>query len=147
MVVSLYDDELVLLQILCRYIPGLACPADADALALADGVEGEADVLAEGPALGRLDRPGRFGQVAVQELAERALADEADPGRIFLRVVRQAGFERDAPHLAFLQLAHGEHHARELLPRQAVQEIALVLAIVHASEQAQAVGPGVVARG
>ena len=73
------------------------------------------------------DRPRRPRQVAVEELAERPLADEADAGRVLLGVVRQPGLERDAPHLGLLQLADREHHARELLLRQAVQEIALVL--------------------
>src|SRR6185295_8329132 len=143
-VVTLHDDELVPAEVLAGDVPGVACPTDADALALAYGVEGEPDVLAEDLPLGRLDRAGRLRQVAVQELAERPLADEADAGRVLLGVVRQPGLERDAAHFALLQIAHREYHAGELLLRQAVQEIALVLAAVLAPEEARAVDPGVV---
>ena len=43
-----------------------------------------------------LDRARLVRQVAVQEFAERALADEADAGRILLRRVRQADLVGDA---------------------------------------------------
>jgi hypothetical protein len=42
-----------------------------------------------------LDRPGRVGEVAVEELAERPLADEADAGRVLLPRVRQADLGGD----------------------------------------------------
>src|SRR2546421_2453912 len=91
---------------------GPAAPADADALALPDRVEGKADVLADRAALVVDDWPRRLRQVAVEELAERPLADEADAGRVLLCVVWQLRLQRNAPYLAFLQLADGEQHAR-----------------------------------
>src|SRR5262249_46008980 len=103
-IVPLHDDQLVRRQVLVRDIPGLARPTDADALALPDRVEGEADVLADRAALVVDDRPRRLGQVAVEELAERPLADEANAGRVLLRVVRQPRFQRDAAYFALPEL-------------------------------------------
>src|SRR6266849_10770365 len=98
MVVSLHHYQLVGRKLLGRDVPRLARASNADAFALADGVEGESDVLADRAALVVDDRPRHLRQVTVQELAERPLADEADAGRILLGVVRQTGFERDAAH-------------------------------------------------
>ena len=69
----------------------VALAADAEALALSERVEHESHVLPDQAPVERVDvaRVGR--QVAVQELAERPLADEADSGRILLVVVRQSG--------------------------------------------------------
>src|SRR6185369_3135488 len=89
-------------------------PADADALALAERVEAQAHVLADHPAAVVLDRPRRVREVAVQELAERPLADEADAGRVLLLRVRQADLGRDAAHLGLRQLADREQRLREL---------------------------------
>src|SRR6185436_20291814 len=97
-------------------------PAYADALALADGVEREPDVRADAHALGRHDRPGLARQVAVEELAERPFADEADPGRILFRMVRQPGLGCERANLGFLQFAQRKQHPRELGLVQAVQE-------------------------
>ena len=58
-------------------------PANAQALALAQGVEAQAHVLADGAATRVLDGPGRFGNVAVQKITKRPLANEADAGRVF----------------------------------------------------------------
>ena len=72
--------------------------------------------------------PGVLRQVAVEELAERPLADEADAGRVLLRVVRQAGLERRCARTSvFFSSPTGNEHARELRLVQAVQEVALVL--------------------
>src|SRR3954468_13946424 len=130
-IVALHYDELVRPEPLLGDIPSFAVhlrhAADADALPLSDGVEGEADVLADHAPLRSLDRARRLRQVAVQEFAEGPLADEADAGRVLFGVVWQPRFERQAPHLGLLQLAEREHHARELLLVQAMQEVALVL--------------------
>src|SRR5688572_16170900 len=122
-VVPLHHHQLVLGDALLRDVPRLPRAADADALALPDGVEGKADVLTQRFATFINYSAGDLREVAVQELPERPLADEADAGRVLLRVVRQPGLEREAAHFAFLQLADREHDARELLLRQAVQEI------------------------
>src|SRR5262252_1231255 len=109
MVVPLHDDQLVLLQVLAAYVPraavGVLHSADADALPLSDGVEGQADVLADDAAFGGAHRTGLDRQIPVQERAERSLADEADPGRVALGEVVQPGLLRDPPDVCLLQLA------------------------------------------
>src|SRR5690349_16446778 len=135
MVVAPHDHELVRAKVLLRNVPGLAGSAQADALALPDGVEGEADVLPEGPTCLVDDRPGQLRQVAVQELPERPLADEADTGRVLLRVIWQSGLARDAAHFGLAQAAQREQYPRELLLRQPMQEVALVLGRVLSLEQ------------
>src|SRR5688500_8246050 len=108
MVVALHHDERIGVAMFLGYVPRLAGRAAfssySDALALADRVEREPDVLPDDFSFRGLDGSRHSRQIAVQEIAERTLADEADAGRVLLRVVRQAGLERDAPHLAFLQL-------------------------------------------
>src|SRR5262245_56258299 len=126
MVVTAHHEQLVLLQPLLRDVPGLAGPAEADAFALADGVEGESDVLANDFSIGGLDKAWGPRQITVEKVPERPLADEADAGRVLLRVVRQAGFKGDAPHFGFLHLADREKDTRDLLPVETMQEVALV---------------------
>ena len=96
--------------------------ADADALALAERVERQADVLADHAAAVVLDRPGRVGEVAVEELAKRPLADEADAGRVLLRRVRQADLGGDAPHLGLASSPTGNSVSRQLRLVEAMQE-------------------------
>src|ERR1039457_2786636 len=137
MVVAAHHDKFVLRHVLARHIPGLALRAAAFhaayayAFPLPDGVEGEADVLADHPALGGADRPGCARQIAVEEFAERALADETDAGRILLGVHRQACLLRDPAHLGLMQLRQRKNRARELRLAEPVQKIALVLAPVR----------------
>src|SRR6185503_4748909 len=112
-VVALHHDERVGVQVLLRHVPGVArasgLPADADPLALADGIEREADMGSDAHALGRHDRPGLARQVAVEEFAERPLADEADAGRILLRVVRQSCLRGDAADLALVFVSNWKY--------------------------------------
>src|SRR5690606_23402364 len=93
----------VVLQVLAGHVPGLAAAvamtADADALALAERIESQADVFADLDAAIVQDGTWTGRQVAPQEFAERPLADEADAGRIPLRRVRQADRGGDAPDL------------------------------------------------
>src|SRR6266581_2476676 len=144
MIASLHDDQLVLVEVLPRNVPGPAFgalePADSDALALADGIERKPDVLAYDLSLGRAHRAGLPGQIAAQELAERALADEADSGRVALREIVQPRLLRDRAHPGLLQFPERENHARKLLLVQAVQEIALVLGKIDGLEQLEVPG-------
>src|SRR5258707_11534060 len=118
MVVALHHHELVRGHPLLGDIPGAVArvllAADADAFALADGVEREADVFANAFPFTGNNRARLAFQIPVQKIPERPLADEADTRRILLRVVRQAGLLRDSPHLGLLQLADPEHDALEL---------------------------------
>src|SRR3954469_19617992 len=80
-------------------VPSLPGAAQSDALPLPDGVEGEADVLADGLSVGRLDRTRNLRQVAVEKIAEGPLADEADASRVLFRVIGQARVERELAHV------------------------------------------------
>ena len=111
-------------------------PTDAKPLPLADGVEAQSDVAADfAPAVGVHDGAGLRVQVAREKFAERPLADEADAGGVFFARVGQADFFGQPPHLALVHVAKRKEAARELRLCQAVQEVALVLAAVHALEQ------------
>ncbi len=104
MVVALHDVQRIGGDVLARDEPGVAAAValatDTQALALSQGVEGKAHVLAHGPAVGRADRAGLRRQVAIEKLAKRPLADEADPGRVALGGIGQADAPGDRPHLA-----------------------------------------------
>jgi hypothetical protein len=88
--------------------------AEADALALAERVEAQADVLADRAATVVLDRTRLVREIAVQELAERPLADEADAGRVLLLRVRQADLGGDPAHFGLRDLAERKQRLREL---------------------------------
>src|SRR3954471_8656151 len=100
MVVALHHDEFVRSEVLAGYVPRFSGTAQADALALTDRVESQTDVLADYMPFVVDHRPRRLRQVAIQELAERPLADKADAGRVLLSVIRQPRLEREAAHLA-----------------------------------------------
>ena len=88
---------------------------NAQALALAQGVETQAHMLADGAPRRVFDRARLFGDVAVQKVTERSLPNEANAGRIFLFRIGQANLLRNAAHFCFLQLAHWEQSFGELL--------------------------------
>ncbi|KAG0741327.1 hypothetical protein G6F24_016744 [Rhizopus arrhizus] len=123
MVVPLHYIQDVAFEVLARHIPGFGRAVfalaslhatHAQALALAQRVEGQAFVAPDLLPFGRQDRP-RFGrQVAVQEFAERPFADEADPRGILLGGVVQANLVRDTPHFGLVDLAQREQGARQL---------------------------------
>jgi hypothetical protein len=125
--------------------------ADAQALALAQGVEGQAHMLAQPAAAVVQDGAGLVAEVAVEEVAEGPLADEADAGRVLLLGIGQLELGGDAAHLGLGQLAHREHGLGQLGLVEPVQEVALVLQRVQALEQLEAAvhfaHPGVVAGG
>jgi len=83
---------------------------------------------------------GLLADVAVEEVAERAFADETDAGRVFFPGIGQADFFGDAAHLGFFEFADGEQGLRQLGLVEAVQEIALVLERVEPLEQFVAAG-------
>jgi hypothetical protein len=139
MIGALHHDERVALELLGGHEPGSAAgvrtTADAEAAALADRVALQAPVTADLDALVVLDRPWATRQPAADEIAERALADEADPGRVALVRDRQSALAGDPPHLGLAQVAHREHAVRELPPIQRVQEVTLVLVLVDAPQK------------
>src|SRR5688572_20671618 len=118
MIGALHRDERVAREGLGGHEPGRAAgvraTADAEAAALPDRVALEAPVTADHDALVVLDRPCATRQPVADELAERAFADETDPGRVALVRDRQPALAGDSPHLGLAQAAHGEHAARKL---------------------------------
>ena len=137
MVVPLHHPERVFFHVLARHKPrrvvaaaalctfGLEA-ANAQSLALAQCVKAQAHVLADGLSLVVLDRARLLGDIAVQKVSERPLADEADAGLVLLLCVGQADLKCQAAHLGLVQFADREQCFRELVLAQPVQEIALV---------------------
>jgi hypothetical protein len=99
-------------------------------LALPHGIKHEALMIADHVAFRRAYLPGRLGQIPVEKLAERTLADEADAGRVFSVVVRESRAPGDLAGVALVERAQGEERFRELALVQAIEKIALVLGAV-----------------
>ena len=101
---ALHHVQRVAGHVLARHIPGVAiaraAAAQADALALPQRVERQADVLADFLAVRRLHRSRLGRQVAVEEIAERPLADKADAGGILLLGIGQVA--RQGQHFLVL---------------------------------------------
>ncbi len=81
------------------------------------------------------DRARGGGQVTVEKLAERALADEADAGGVLLLCVGQADVGGQFSHLGLVQMTQRKQRARKLCLVEPVKEIALILGRVVALEQ------------
>ncbi len=121
-------------NVLGRDEPGFAAgapqSAHAETAALAERVALESAMAPDDGAVRGLDPARAFRQPAPDEIAERALSDEADPGRIALFRDRQAPLAGNRPHLGLPDPANREFTESELGRIQRVQEIALVLVVV-----------------
>ena len=117
-VAALVDDQHVVVDVLADHVPrrriAPAHAADVQAFALAEGEEENAGVFADHVPLRIADLAGPGREVAREEFAEVAFADEADAGRILLRVRGQRGVARDRAHLVLRQIAEREQRRREL---------------------------------
>ena len=142
---ALNDPQGVVVQILARDKPRVVVAAaalrtfgldatNAQALALAQGVERQAYMLPDGVAFGVFDRPGLFGDVAIQEVAERALPDEANARRVFLLGIGQPDLVCNPAHFGFMKLTHWKQRFGQLRLIQPMQKVALVLGGVQAFE-------------
>src|SRR5690606_4340375 len=142
-VAALVNHQHVARHILADHVPGrgveTAHAADLQAFALAQGEVEHAGVAAHHAAVGGADLALAGGQVAREEAAEVALADEADAGGVLFRGGRQGGVARDAAHFALGQPAQREHGGGQLRLAQLVKEVALVLAAVGGAQQLPAV--------
>src|SRR5690606_8814837 len=92
-----------------------AHPADGQALALAQGEVEDARMGAHAHPMWVADLARLGRQVLAQELAEVALADETDAGRILLGMGGQPGLARQLPHLRLGQVADREQGRGQLL--------------------------------
>ncbi len=139
MVRALHHDERIAREILGSDEPGRRVrarePANPEAAALAERVAGQAAVTADHAAAVGLDRAGRGRQPAADEIPERALADEADAGRIALCRDRDPALVRDPAHFSLLQFADRELAGCKLRRIERMQEVALVLGAVEAAQQ------------
>ena len=139
MIIALTDDQLVVFQVLGQYVPRVVArvfqTADAEPLALADGVIHQSMMVADDFAFGRLDLAGLGGQVLLEKVAETTLTDEADAGGVFFLCCGQFVFFRDGAHGRFFQLADREQGLGDLLAAHSMQEVTLVLVRVQAFEQ------------
>ncbi len=139
MVVALHDDERVARVILARDEPRQVAaflrPADPQPLPLAERVVGETVMAPDDRAVRRFDRPRCPRQILRQEVAKRPLADEADARRVLLGPGRNAFAARDRAHFPLRHFPERKQHRRELLLRQLVQEVALVLGRVEGLQQ------------
>jgi len=114
-------------------------PADAEAAALAERIALEPAMAADHGAVMRLDRSRPAWQPAPDEVPERALADEADAGRVALVRHRQPALARERAHLRLAQPAYREFRVPELRGLERMQEVALVLVAVDGAQQPAAV--------
>src|SRR6202034_2624232 len=144
MVVSLDHDQCVARGVLSGDVPGLlgvsAAAADPETGALAQGVERQPAVRPQGLAVSRLDRARRCGQIAAEELAERALTDETDAGAVGLVEHRQARAPGPLAHRGLTELAERHENGGQLARVHRVQEIALVLGRIARLAERGAIG-------
>jgi hypothetical protein len=82
----------------------------------------------------------RCRNVAREEFAERAFADETDAGAVGLVEHRQAGFACQRAHFALLEIAERKEHLREMFARDGVQEVGLILVGVERLPQHRTFG-------
>ncbi len=108
--------------------------ANVQALPLPQGVVHETLVFADDVAAGRAHRARVGGQVSAQELAERPLADEADTGRVFFVVNREAPVTCDLTDFTLDEFTEREQRFRQSLRADLVQKVTLVLVRVLAFE-------------
>ena len=105
----------------------------AQAAALADGIVDDAAVRADDIAVQVQKRAG-LGFLAGargDDLRVVAVGDEADVLAVVLAGVAEAGFGGDLPRVGLAEGAEGEFDAGELLLRQVVEDVALVLGLVE----------------
>ncbi len=140
MLAALDHHQRVSRRILCRHVPGasVAVPvaADAEPLALADGVEHQAVVAAELAPVGADYRSGIPRDVVLEKRLERPLADKADAGAVLARVIVKLELPGQRPYLRLGQRAHGKKCMGELALVEQAEKVALILLLIPALKQA-----------
>ena len=139
MILILHHDECVARHDLVRDVPGrcggAGASADFQAGALAERVQSETRDVRRGLARPQ-SRSVRVGaKMPAQELLERAFADETDAGAVRLVVYRQAGRMRHGANPRLLQSAERKQRPGQRGNRHAVEEIALIFALVSRLQQ------------
>ena len=116
----------VVVDVLAHHKPRAA--AEAQALALSDGVEPVSAVLAYlAPGLYLDDGAGTLAKVAADEVAVVDFAQKADALRVFAHGVGHVLAHRYLAYLCFGQVADGEGEVAQLVVGDLCQEVGLVL--------------------
>jgi hypothetical protein len=140
MVGALDHDEGITGEVLGGDKPGrlglALLAADAEPAPLTERVAFEARVAADDGSVEALDRPWPAGQPLADEVPERALANEADTGRVSLPGAGNAALSRDCADVGLAKPADRKFAERELRRVERMQEIALVLVAVETAQQA-----------
>jgi hypothetical protein len=109
---------------------------DADAFALAEGVEMEAAVAAELAVVGGADDgAGGVGDVGAEEIGHLHFADEADALAVFFVGGGETGVAGEGAEFGFLEVADGEAGVGELGLREEREEVGLVFVGIGAFEE------------
>jgi len=136
-IVVVADDDTLPGRINVDDVDGTAMAA-AKALALADGVEFNALVVAHEGAVLEIDAAGvkiLFSEVRFEERGVVIAGNEADFLAVFLVVGFEAHLFRNRPDFRLGQAAKGEDGAGQLLLPQAEEEIGLVLAFINGAQE------------
>src|SRR5512134_356206 len=132
MVAALHDNERVAIEVLSGDEPwqsfAAAAPADPEPLPLAERVVRESIMMADRLTGQSYDGPRRARQIPGEKIAKRPFADEAYAGRVLLRPRRNALLPRKRAHIALVHFAERKERRRELLLRELMKEVRLVLA-------------------
>ena len=139
MIVTLGNNQNIVFDVFVDNIPWIFAtffgPANTQPFTLAERVVHQPLMLAnlfpvDGDNFTRLSR-----QVTSQEIAEFALADEANAGRVFFLRGDQVQLFGDFTHLRLFQLADREQALGDLLVAQRIEEIALIFVAVQTAQQ------------
>ncbi len=111
-------------------------PGQVEAVPLADGVENRAVVGAEDPvAFDFADLAGLGGEVVLQEVAQVDVPDETEAHGFLFVGVGQAGGRGELLNGRFAELAEWEKGVVQGRLRNAIEEVGLVLVLVHGAAE------------
>ncbi|HWP60244.1 MAG TPA: hypothetical protein VNL14_20285 [Candidatus Acidoferrales bacterium] len=109
--------------------------ANAQAVSLPDGIERNAVVPADYPAVGEQYRTFLSRKKSAEKVSEIDFSYKAEPLRVFFFRRRKFKATRDFSYLGFCKVAQGEKGARQLIPTQHPQKIRLILCLIGSLEQ------------
>ena len=158
--VALGNAKNIPLQVFMHHIPGclggVLDTADAQALALSQGIEHQALMASQQLVVKGHDRARLGRQVLFEKVFEAPLTDKTDAGGVFFVECHQAIGLGNTPDLGLLQFAQGKQAVLKLAGGDRLEKVTLVLTLVQGFQQARLVNPlvcdvmveaGIVARG
>ena len=109
---SLGNRKHIIFDVFCDHVPGFFRvtfhSADAQSLALAQGIEVNPRVFPYVRTVDAAHRAGLYGEVMTEKVAERAFTDKTDSGAVFFIVGGQPVFFCQGAHLRLFQGAQRE---------------------------------------